>query len=54
MYTIKIIFKAFLFGLGTYPTIVRSTINPETHSLTIFNVAASNGTLRNLAENLLH
>jgi cytochrome d ubiquinol oxidase subunit II len=45
---LSITFLLILFGLGTYPTIVRSTINPETHSLTIFNVAASNGTLRNL------
>lgn len=34
-----------LFGLGTYPTIVRSTINPDTHSLTIFNAASSQKTL---------
>lgn len=37
-----------LFGLGTYPIIVRSTINPDTNSLTIFNVASSYATLRNL------
>ncbi len=37
-----------LFALGTYPTIVRSTLLPETNSLTIFNVASSQGTLRNL------
>ncbi|MBU6384192.1 MAG: cytochrome d ubiquinol oxidase subunit II [Verrucomicrobia bacterium] len=35
-----------LFGLGTYPTIVRSTIDPATNSLTIFNVASSETTLR--------
>ncbi len=34
-----------LFGLGTYPTIVRSTIDPETNSLTIFNSASSDKTL---------
>lgn len=37
-----------LFGLGTYPIIVRSTINPETNSLTVFNAASSHTTLRNL------
>ncbi len=35
-----------LFGLGTYPTIVRSTISPETNSLTIFNAASSEKTLK--------
>lgn len=34
-----------LFGLGTFPTIVQSTINPETHSLTIYNAASSEKTL---------
>lgn len=34
-----------LFGLGTYPTIVRSTIDPDTNSLTIFNTASSEKTL---------
>lgn len=37
-----------LFGLGTYPTIVRSTVDPVVNSLTIFNVASSQTTLRNL------
>lgn len=45
---LSITFLLTLFGLGTYPTIVRSTIDPDTNSLTIFNVAASNATLRNL------
>lgn len=35
-----------LFGLGTYPTIVRSTIDPDLNSLTVFNVASSETTLR--------
>jgi cytochrome d ubiquinol oxidase subunit II len=34
-----------VFGLGTYPTIVRSTLDPETNSLTIFNSASSQKTL---------
>ena len=39
----------FLFyGIGTYPIIVPSTIEPATHSLTIYNSASSHGTLANL------
>lgn len=34
-----------LFGIGTYPNIVYSTISPETNSLTIFNTASSQKTL---------
>lgn len=34
-----------LFGLGTFPTLVLSTISPETNSLTIFNTASSQKTL---------
>ena len=34
-----------LYGLGTYPTIVPSTIDPETNSLTIYNTASSPQTL---------
>jgi cytochrome d ubiquinol oxidase subunit II len=34
-----------LFSLGTFPTIVRSTIDPATNSLTIYNVASSDKTL---------
>ena len=34
-----------LYGLGTYPTLVPSTLNPETNSLTIFNSASSPKTL---------
>ncbi|MBX7065597.1 MAG: cytochrome d ubiquinol oxidase subunit II [Parachlamydiales bacterium] len=45
---LSIAFLLILFGLGTYPTIVRSTIDPDTNSLTIFNVASSQATLRNL------
>lgn len=34
-----------LYSLGTFPTIVRSTIDPETNSLTIYNTASSPKTL---------
>ncbi len=35
-----------LFGVGTYPVLVRSTINPESYSLTLFNSASSFLTLK--------
>lgn len=35
-----------LYGLGTYPTIVPSTIAPETNSLTIYNSASTTHTLK--------
>lgn len=35
-----------LFGIGTYPVLVRSTLNPETNSLTIMNSASSFLTLK--------
>jgi len=35
-----------LFGLGTYPTLVASTIHPEANSITIYNAASSEKTLR--------
>lgn len=41
-------FLLILFGLGTYPILVFSTIKPETHSLTIFNSASTPQTLENL------
>lgn len=34
-----------LYGLGTYPTIVPSTIDPDFNSLTIYNTASSHKTL---------
>lgn len=37
-----------LFGLGTYPYLVYSTIDPELHSLTIYNAASTHESLRNL------
>lgn len=38
-----------VFGIGTFPYLVRSTINPELHSLTFFNSASSLITLKALA-----
>ncbi len=38
-----------LFALGTFPTMVRSSINPATNSLTVFNSASSQTTLTVLA-----
>jgi len=38
----------FLYGVGTFPVIVLSTIAPADHSLTIYNTAASSKTLTNL------
>ncbi len=35
-----------LFGLGTYPTIVASTNDPETNSVTVYNAVSSEKTLR--------
>lgn len=35
-----------LFGIGTYPVLVRSNIDAETHSLTLFNCASSPLTLK--------
>lgn len=37
-----------LYGLGTYPTIVPSTVNPESYSLTIYNASSSPKTLETL------
>jgi cytochrome bd ubiquinol oxidase subunit II len=42
---LSIAFLLILYGLGTYPTIVPSTINPEFNSLTIYNTASSPKTL---------
>jgi cytochrome bd ubiquinol oxidase subunit II len=42
----SIFFLFCLFGMGTFPNLVRSTIDPEKHSLTFFNSAASPLTLR--------
>lgn len=41
----SIAFLLILFSLGTFPTIVRSTVAPLTNSLTIYNCASSEKTL---------
>ncbi|HSX37564.1 MAG TPA: cytochrome d ubiquinol oxidase subunit II [Chlamydiales bacterium] len=41
-------FLLVLYGFGTFPTIVLSTIYPEVHSLTIYNSSSSQQTLSNL------
>lgn len=43
---IAIAFLFGLYGVGTYPYLVRSTINPEQNSLTFYNASASPLTLR--------
>jgi len=43
---IAIFFLFSLFGMGTFPNLVRSSINPEQYSLTFNNSAASPLTLR--------
>lgn len=43
---VAIFFLFFLFGMGTFPNLVRSSINPEQYSLTFYNSAASPLTLR--------
>ncbi len=42
-------FLMLLYALGTFPLILRSSVNPEEHSLTIMNSAASAKTLTVLA-----
>lgn len=41
-------FLLVLYGFGTFPTIVLSTIEPDLYSLTIYNSASSQNTLLNL------
>ncbi len=41
-----IVFLFCVFGVGTFPCLVRSTINPEANSLTFHNAAASTLTLK--------
>lgn len=43
--SISIIFLLVLYGLGTFPYIVYSTMNPESNSITIYNSASSPKTL---------
>lgn len=44
--SLSIALLLLLFGVGTYPTIVASTLSPETNSITIYNGASSEHTLR--------
>lgn len=44
--SLSITFLVSLFGLGTYPNMVRSSVNHEVNSLTLFNSAASLPTLK--------
>ena len=44
--SVSIALLLILFGLGTYPTIVASTLDPETNSVTIYNAASSEKTLQ--------
>ena len=44
--SLSIVFLISLFGLGTYPNMVRSTIDPQTNSLTLFNSAATLPTMK--------
>ncbi len=43
--SISIALLLCLFAIGTFPTLIRSSLNPETNSLTIFNSASSQLTL---------
>lgn len=44
----SIFFLLVLYGLGTYPVLVLSTIDPANNSLIIFDTASSQATLKNL------
>ena len=46
--SLSIILLLILFSIGTYPYIVRSTIDPLTNSLTLYNASSSERTLINL------
>ncbi len=45
---LSIAFLLILYGLGTFPVLVPSTIDPETNSLTIFNSSSTQNTLKTL------
>lgn len=45
---LTIVSLVVLFGIGTYPVMVRSSIDPEQYSLTLFNSASSILTLKAL------
>lgn len=42
---LNILFLMTLFALGTFPDMIRSSVNPQTNGLTIYNSAASEQTL---------
>lgn len=46
--SLSITLLLILFSIGTYPYIVRSTVDPMTNSLTIYNTSSSERTLLNL------
>ena len=46
---LSIFFLFVLFGIGTFPNMVPSTVNPQTYSLTVFNSHSSELTLKVLA-----
>lgn len=46
--SLSIAFLLILYGLGTFPVLVPSTIDPDTNSLTIFNTASTQSTLKTL------
>lgn len=46
---LNIAFLLGLFALGTFPDVIRSSINPETNGINVFNAAASLNTLIVLA-----
>lgn len=43
---LSVFFLFSLYGVGTYPVLARSSINPETYSVTAFNAASSLLTLK--------
>lgn len=43
---LSIVFLFILYGLGTFPTILPSTLYPETNSLTIYNTASTLYTMK--------
>jgi len=46
--SVAIILLLSLFAFGTFPILVLSTLEPQTHSLTIYNTASSHSTLKTL------
>lgn len=46
---LNIICLMSLFAIGIFPELIRSSVNPKEHSVTIFNASASEGTLQILS-----